>query len=355
MDIFSFALVLHLVVTGRKLFATLVNKREQLRMLYNQDFPKLSQALGESLEENYPPSPDKPPEWLEGERHPAARTPHVDSCHSVCMQQLVENCLAQHPSNRPSAHGICSRLLVCPGGRQQVNFITSIHVDKVSYSPSSNVVVALNSAENKVMLLPVSTGMWHFQPVNNSETPYNGDKISCFTCVENEIFLGAEDTKLIYSLRLPTLTTAGHISHEPLPEKPLCMFPYSFLGGTRLVVGMAGGMIAIFSPPTDGKHLLESKPFIKQIINHPGDDDKTPVSCGVYNRKTLWCGCGRYLIGLDPDDFLMKFYKPVIREHVNVSHIAAVMGKVWMSFEGREELIVCSTSVTSSLDTISCQ
>ncbi len=340
--------MLHQVVTGRRLFAGIVNKREQLQMLFNCDIPKLSEALGQSMEEKSPQAISKHPEWLESGCHPAARKDSITSCHSVCMQQLVEDCLSEEPSNRPSAQGICGRLLICPGSLRQVNFFTGYSYKHASYSANEEVVVGVGGDDSQVLVMRV--GSWE----TSTMTPLNGEKIACFTCAGNEVFMASADSYLVYSLRLPSLTSAGHISHQPLPDTPLCIFPHSSHDGLRLVVGMSAGRIAVFFSPADGRHLLESKPLIIQAINHP-DADKTAIRCGVFHRKTVWCGCGRNLIGLDTKAYMMKHYKPVIREQATVTYMAASSGYLWLGFEGRDELVVCDTSNALSLGVIRCR
>ncbi len=319
-------------------------------MLFNSDAPKLSEALGQSLEDKSPRMPTKQREWLEKGCHPAARNDSITSCHTVCMQQLVEDCLSSETSTRPSAQGICSRLLVCPGGLRQVNFFTGYCFNRVAYCSSEDMVVGMGQEEEASQLLLMKVGSWEIHPV----TPLGGEMIACFTCAGNEVFIASADTRLVYSLRLPSLTSAGHISHEPLPDAPLCIFPFVTSTGLRLVVGMSAGRLAVFSSPGEGRHMLESKPRVIQVMNHP-DADKTAILCGLFHRKTVWCGCGRYLIGLDTKEYMMKYYKPVIREVANVTYMAAASGYLWLGFEGRDELVVCDTSNALALGTIRCR
>ena len=349
-DIFSFALLLHWVVSGKKLYSNMVNRRQQLRMVYNSDMPQLSHALAEALEENKPyPLPEQDTLGLLKEgRHPAARRDLITSCHSTCMQRLMENCLSLTPSSRPTAQGICSQLLLCPGEHLQINFFITTLVSSATYCPDANMIIAMQ--ENSAHLLLVPQGSWQVQQI---EIPYKGEKISCFTCVGKELFFASLESNLVFSLHLPSLTS-GHISHEPLPGTPLCMFSHFHSNGFRIVVGMSGGRIAVFSPPDNGGHQLESKPVFTQMINHP-DAHKTAISCGLYHRKTLWCGCGRYLIGLDTKDYLLKHYKPVIREQTRMVTMAAASGRLWLGFEDRSEVVVCDANSANSLDIIDCR
>ncbi|CAI8020658.1 Leucine-rich repeat serine/threonine-protein kinase 1 [Geodia barretti] len=84
-DIFSFALLLHLIVTGRRLFAGVLSRRDQLQMIYHSDLPLLSHALAKSIEENRPRSSDPTLQHVfekTSGKHPAARRNIDSSGHS---------------------------------------------------------------------------------------------------------------------------------------------------------------------------------------------------------------------------------------------------------------------------------
>ena len=272
-DVFSFGLVLHVIVTGRRLFANIMNKREQLRLLYHTDFPQLSAALADALADNKPlPSPAalaaaglRPDEeGQEMERHPAARVDVISSCHSVCMQPLMESCLSSSPQARPSAQGVCSSLLVCPGTTAQCDYYIAAPVLSVCHAPQQRAVVGIQSnRRDHLTLFPLDS--WEIQ---RCPTPYCGQMFSCLEVVGDEVFLVAEDSPLLYSLKLPSLQS-GHISSTPLPGTPHCMFTcHAPRGrGTRIIVGMDTARIAVFSTPNDGGHLLESTPIIKQVCH----------------------------------------------------------------------------------------
>ncbi len=264
---FSFALVLHYVVTGCKLFAGLANKREQLRRLSNFHVPQLSAALAQTMTENSPPSTSSEyKHLLTNGRHPAARSDVINSCHTVCMQQLMVDCLSINPQDRPSAQGVCSRLLVCPGGMPQANFYITSPVIHAGYSPQTNTIVAIQDDSSKVMILPTDTWL-----VERVATPYTEELVSCITVVGKEVFFASSVSNLVFSLHLPELQS-GHISPQPLPDQALCMFPLKSPRGEkcRLLVGMSGGRVAVYSdpPPVVADrvgHILESEPFITQV------------------------------------------------------------------------------------------
>lgn len=266
MDIFSFGLVLHVLVTGRKLFPNIISKREQLRLLYHADFPQLSAALADALSDSQPlPSAAKCkfPGLLDDQhRHPAARKDIKSSCHSVCMQPLLENCLAGNPQDRPSAQGLCSRLLLCPGTSAQRDFYMSALMSSVSYSTSQHLLVGLQrDALNSVTLLPPDS--WDMK---HCPTPYSGEQFCCLQVLKDEVFLVSQESHLLYSLQLPALQS-GHISSTPLPAQPVAIFASSDNqhNANMLVVAMATAKIAVFYSQPNGRHILEGEPVVKQV------------------------------------------------------------------------------------------
>lgn len=92
---------------------------------------------------------------------------------------------------------------------------------------------------------------------------------------------------------------------------------------------------------------------LSQVLFHPDAMDK-PVSCGLFYDKTLWCGCGTYLIGLDPKDLLMKHYKPIVKE-AEVAMMAGSGDHVWVGFQDSSAVVVCNVFRTSQLETLDCQ
>lgn len=254
-----------------------------------------------------------------------------------------------NPADRPSAEGVCSRLLICPGGLPQANIFITAPVTQAVYSESADVVLAMRETSDYVLQL--TPGSWQMQQL---AIPYQGERICCMTVAGSEVFFASEDTNLVFSLQLPSLTS-GHISPEPLPGKPLCIFPQQATSGdTRIIVGMSSGRIAIFVPPNNGrKHLLETKPIVTQVINHP-DADKTAITCGVYHEGTVWCGCGRNIIGLDTKEYLLKHYKPVLKELTMVTHLEGSYHRIWITFNNRSEVVLCDCFSANCVNTIDC-
>ena len=95
-------------------------------------------------------------------------------------------------------------------------------------------------------------------------------------------------------------------------------------------------------------------PCSPQLLKHPEAQQK-PVRCGIFYARTLWCGCGRYLIGLDARDLLIKQYKPIIMEEVEASVMAATHDHVWVGFSEQSFLVICSSLKPNEKETVDCQ
>ena len=338
-------------MTGRTLFAGILNRREQLQLIYHADIPQVSQALSKSIEDNRPqsPVPSLQHVFAHNVTHPAARQNVDSSCHSICMQPLMEDCLARRPDNRPSARGICSRLLVCPGTLRQARFFVPYPVSRAGYCPSENHIVAMQEGRSEEAML-IIPGAWLFR---QKTLPYAGQKITCCAVVGTEVVMGSEVTNLIFSVTLPSLTS-GHISPILLPGAPLCIIPQETAQGTKVIVGMSAARIAVFSPPGQGRHLLETHPFITQVMSNT-TPEKTKMSCGVYHRGVVWCGCGRHLAGLDSNEYVMKHYKPVLKDGTCITRIVCALGYLWLCFSERSELVTVNTRTAQCGDPINCQ
>lgn len=89
-------------------------------------------------------------------------------------------------------------------------------------------------------------------------------------------------------------------------------------------------------------------------MNNP-DAQKTAITCGVYHSRCLWCGCGRYLIGLDPTNYLMKYYKPVIHDECAVTMVTGSHGHIWVGFTESSLIAVCDVGNGSQYEHIDCQ
>jgi len=269
-DIFSFGLILHAVVSGRRLFSNILSKREQLHLLYQADFPQLSTALADALTDSSPPHEATPPPNFQcvlddRGRHRAARSDVISSCHSVCMQPLMESCLTNRPNHRPSAQGLCSSLLLCSGSTPQRDYYIAHHITSAEFCASEELVLGLREDRlDHVVLFPTAT--WQMRCVT---TPYIGESFSYLHVAGAEVFLLSPHSRLVYSFLLPGLHS-GHILANPLETTPTCLFSYYSVNGVNVAVGMAGSRLAVFSSPSTsekwgGGHLLETPPLIRQV------------------------------------------------------------------------------------------
>lgn len=86
------------------------------------------------------------------------------------------------------------------------------------------------------------------------------------------------------------------------------------------------------------------------------DAMKTAIRCGVYHSGAIWCGCGRYLIELDPKEYLMRSYKPITRENeAMVSKVVGSREHLWMVLEGQSTVTVYDTFRQNTLETLDCK
>jgi hypothetical protein len=206
----------------------------------------------------------------------------------------------------------------------------------------------MREGEDEAML--VVPGAWLFR---HKALPYHGQKISCLAMVREEVFMGSAETNLVFSMKLPALTS-GHISPILLPGSPLCIIPQETAQGAKVIVGMSAARIAVFTPPGQGRHLLETHPFITQVISNT-EPEKTAISCGVHYKTVVWCGCGRYLVGLDSKEYIVKHYKPLLKEATPISHIVCALGQLWISFDDQPELVSVNAHHPLEMQTINCQ
>ena len=95
--------------------------------------------------------------------------------------------------------------------------------------------------------------------------------------------------------------------------------------------------------------------FIQQVMTNP-DAMKTALRCGVYHKGTIWCGCGRYLIELDPKEYLMRSYKPLTREsEAMVFKIAGSKEQLWVVLQGQSTIVVYDTFKRKILENLDCK
>lgn len=242
-----------------------MNKREQLHLLYHSDFPQLSSALADALADNKPlpsSSTSKFPTMLEegAGQHPASRQDVISSCHSVCMQPLMESCLASNPQDRPSAQGLCSSLLVCPGATAQSDYYITAPIQCAVFCHKEQLVVGIQgNGQDQVTLFPSDT--WQMR---RCPTPYSGQFFTSMEVIGSELFLASSGSQLLYSLHLPSLQT-GHISSTPLVAEAACLFSCPGPHGPRVIVGTTLARISVYSSQLGVGHILDTQPHVIQV------------------------------------------------------------------------------------------
>lgn len=191
----------------------------------------------------------------------------------------MESCLGNRPEDRPTAQGLCSSLLLCPGSTPQRDFYIAHHISSSAHCPLEQLVVGLqDDLPDHVTLFPTNT--WHMRLV---ATPYAGEKFCCLHVAGREVFLASQESRLLYSFNLPSLQS-GHILPHPLDATPLCIISYEGVGGVSVAVGMSESKLAMFSSPPGttgggrgvqggvrpGGHLLERPPLVRQASKDEG-------------------------------------------------------------------------------------
>eukprot|EP00731_Ephydatia_muelleri_P017993 Em0011g33a len=334
-DIFSFGLLLFHVVTGRRLYTNnVLNNTGPTHSGSSSKFPSLSAALSSSFSEKHPTGAEH-----SAGVHQAARKDPLCSCYAVCMQPLLEACLSLQPGDRPTAQGLYSKLGVCPGSLPQANFITA-EVKKAIYVPSVGVVLG-QMGDSHSSMLEITPASWTVQ-TRRLQLPCQEEAVRCFVCAEGELYLCSE-SGLVFSLSLPHLSS-GLIASSPLPSPPLSIFTHPDKTGTRVVVGLADGKVAIYSP-RGSLHPLKSDPKMVTLFDHP-DPSKIAVHCGMYHEGMLWCGCGRHVIVVQPlEDYELLHMRPASNDSTYVSRLVSSGKHVWASLHNSCELAVFWLSV----------
>ena len=86
------------------------------------------------------------------------------------------------------------------------------------------------------------------------------------------------------------------------------------------------------------------------------DPLKTAIKCGTHHKNIVWCGCGRYLIGLDHKEYLMKLYKPVTQdENTRISVITGCLDYLWVGLQERSQIVICDAFKAQSQETLDVQ
>ena len=345
-DIFSFGVLLHFVVTGSKPMPFLL--QQQSSFLHSMN---LSKAIATALDEHRPRAvrENAASAILEDGQHPAARGNKVTLCVAACMQPLLQDCLSPVPRDRPSAGGISHRLLLCTGPLPQDKMVLHghTHISRAHLSREAGCIVA--QLNNSRELTTLTLGSWapktSFLPLMEQETP--------LITVTGRLLVVAtrmEQTLSVY--RLPELSEAEELPAR-LPFPPSCIFSYQdSANNSMVVVGAEGGHLTVFC----ASEQLTLELLRSEQIFYNQDSRKSAITAGVYHQEALLCGCGRYLIGVHTENLEQKYIRMLSKRQTDrVTDVVASKGKVWTMIATSSEVVVCSASSGNILTTIDCK
>ena len=337
-DIFSLGLMIHEMITGHHLFAHMIYKHDKFRHLFQTPPPQLSTALEQALSncDIFTAVPNKV--------HPVARLPNqpINTCHSYCFQQLMEACLSQSPDQRPSAKAISVTLGACPASLPQRSFFIGTPITNVFLGSCDDIgELIIGFSPNKWELITITPDKWNFQyhPILHPD-----DTIASIVCVNKEVWIATEESCRILSLSLPDLE-GGHMSWDRLAEKPVFMVSYCLHDNTAILVGMTGGVVAIFDNFA-ARHLLDSMPaFVDVAVDI---EERDPVVCGCSHKGWVWLGCNRHLVAMDPTNHTVT-QTCLLSEELLVSHVTSSGEVMWAALQGSSQLIKCLVTANGKL------
>ena len=338
MDIFSLGLMIHEIITGHHLFSQMLYKRDKFRNFFKAPPPQLSTALEQALSncDIFTALPNKV--------HPAARLPNqpINTCHSYCFQKLMEACLSQSPDQRPSAKAISVTLGACPASLPQRSFFIGTPIKKAFLGSCDNFgELIIGFSPNKWELFTITPGKWNFQyyPILHPD-----DTIASIAYLNKEVWIATEQSRRIYCLSLPDLE-GGHMSWSALAEKPVFMMSYCLHDDTAILVGMMGGVAAIFDDFV-ARHLLDSMPTFVDIA--VDIEDRDPVVCGCAHKGWVWLGCNRHLVAVDPAEHTIV-RTSLLSEEQAVSHVVSSGDVMWATLQNSSQLIKCLVTANGTL------
>lgn len=336
-DIFSLGLIIHELITGHHLFSQMVHKHDKFRHLFHAPPPRLSKALERSLSncDIFTAIPNKV--------HPVARHPNqpINTCHSCCFQNLMEMCLSRLPNQRPSAKAISITLGVCPSSLPQKSFFIGSPISKVVLGSCDIGEIIIGFSPNKWELFTVMPGKWNFQynPILHPD-----DTITAIIYLNKEVWIATKESCRIYSLLLPDLE-GGHMSWSRLGEQPVFMMSYHLHDNTAILVGMTGGVAAIYDDFT-ARHLLDSTPAFVDVTSDIVERDT--IVCGCFHKKWVWLGCGQHLVGMDPTKHMIT-QTCLLTEQSKISNVVSSNEVMWVTLQDSSSLIKCHITTTGKL------
>ena len=317
------------LMTGHHLLSQMVYKRDKFRYLFETAPPQLSKALEQSLAncDIFTAVPNKV--------HPVARLPNqpINTCYSCCFQQLMEACLAQSPDKRPSAKAISVHLGVCPASLPQRSFFIGSTIKKALLGSCDGISeIIIGFSPNKWELFTIIPDKWNFQyhPILHPE-----DTIGSIAYLNKEVWIATEESCRIYSLSLPDLE-GGHLSWSKLAEKPVFMMSYHLHGNIAVLVGLTGGVVAIFDD-FGARHLLDGTPMFVDVADNI---ERNPVVCGCFHKGRVWLGCDRHLVAIDPIKHTVT-QACLLSEELLITHVVSSKDAMWAILLGSSELIKC--------------
>jgi len=329
--------VIHELITGHHLFSQMVHKHDKFNHLFQAPPPQLSKALEQSLKscDIFTAIPNKV--------HPAARLPNqpINTCHSCCFQKLMEACLSRSPDLRPSAKAISITLGICPASLPQKSFFIGTPIKKACLGSCDGGEVIIGFSPDKWEIFTVTPDKWNFQyyPILQPD-----DNITAMTYLNKEVWIATEEACRIYCLSLPDME-GGHMSWSRLAEKPVFMMSYCLHDSTAILIGMMGGVVAVFDDFA-ARHLLDSKPtFIDVAFDI---EERDPVICGCSYKKWVWLGCGHHLISMDPTKHTIT-HTCVLSEDSTISDVVSSDEVMWATLKDSSALIKCQVTTEGVL------
>ena len=348
MDIFSFGILLHFVVTGSKLMPFLLcsnSTRDSLTSSLN-----LSKALAAALDEQRTRSikENTATAILEHGVHPAERKNQVSTCVTSCMQPLLTGCLSTAPSDRPSAFSISRRLLLCCGFLPQEKILLHglTHVSQAFLAKEAGCIVAQLENTREVTLLNLDT--W---APNTTHLPLDEKETPLLTVTDRLLIVATQIQPTLQVYHLPDLSLVG--DKISLPYQPSCLF--TFLSGSdqMAAVGTEAGHLLVF---LISDNVAATQLCAEQIFDIH-DSKKSAINAGVYHHGNILCGCGRYLISVNAKNLDQQFIRPLSDKRSDHRVIGLVISdeKVWASMARSCEVVVCDANTGNKLTVIDCR
>lgn len=324
------------MITGHHLFSQIVHKHDKFHHLFQAPLPQLSKALEQSLSncDIFTAIPNKV--------HPAARLPNqpINTCHSCCFQKIMEDCLSQSPDRRPSAKAISVTLGACPCSLPQKSFFIGSPIKKALLGSCDTGELLIGFSPTRWELFTVVPGKWNFQyyPILHPD-----DTIAAIAYLGQEVWIATKQTCRIYSLSLPDLE-GGHMSWSKLGETPVFMMSYHLHDNTAILIGMTGGVAAVYDDFA-ARHMLDCKPeFVDVAIDIA---ERYPIVCGCFYKNWVWMGCGQHLVVMDPTEHTIT--QTYLLSEQSISNVVSSSEIMWATLQGSSELIKCHVNTKGKL------